>query len=57
MCTSYKGFGRVSIAAGLFFAAAGFFVGFNPLRIGIVAFFLILGAVDLSFYSKYGDHS
>ena len=56
MCSSYRGFGRFSIAAGLVFAAMGFFLGFNPVRIAVTSFFLILGAVDLLFYAKYGDH-
>ena len=55
MCSSYKGFGRFSIAVGLFFAAAGIFYGFNQIRAAVAAFFLLLGAVDLLFYSKYGE--
>ena len=57
MCKSYRGFGRFSVAVGLVFAAAGVFLGFNAVRIAVVAFFLILGLTDLLFYSKYGEHS
>ena len=57
MCRSYKGFGRFSLAAGAAFLALGLFFGLNGTRIVIAAFFILLGAADLLFYSKYGDHS
>ncbi len=57
MCKSYRGFGRFSLAAGLIFLAAAFVLGFNSTRISVAAFFLVLGAVDLIFYSRYGEHS
>ena len=55
MCSSYKGFGKFSLIAGLIFAAAGFIYGFNSVRIAVAAFFLLLGIVDLVLYSKYGE--
>ncbi|MBI2550130.1 hypothetical protein HYV83_03020 [Candidatus Woesearchaeota archaeon] len=55
MCKSYKGFGRFSLIAGFIFAAAGFIYGFNSIRIAVATFFLLLGALDLALYSKYGE--
>ena len=55
MCRDYKDFGRGSIVAGLAFFAISFFFGFNPVRIAIMAFFIVLGAVDLLLYGKYGE--
>ena len=55
MCSSYNGFGRFSLAVGLIFLAATLLLGFNSVRIAVAAFFLILGIVDLLFYSKYGE--
>ena len=55
MCRDYKDFGRGSIAAGLAFFAISFFFGFNPVRIAVMAFFVVVGAVDLMLYGKYGE--
>lgn len=55
MCSSYKGFGRFSLAVGILFVALSFFYGFNSVRIAVAAFFLTLGIVDLALYSKYGE--
>lgn len=55
MCKSYKGFGRFSIAVGLIFLAMMPAFGINTTRIAVAAFFLILGIVDLLFYSRYGE--
>ena len=54
MCRDYKDFGRGSIVAGLAFFAISFLFGFNLTRIVIIAFFIVLGVVDLFLYSKYG---
>ena len=55
MCRDYKDFGRGSIVAGLAFFAISFLFGFNPARIVVIAFFIVLGAVDLLLYGKYGE--
>ena len=55
MCRSYKGFGRFSLLAGILFVTLSFFYGFNLVRIAVAAFFLILGTLDLLFYTKYGE--
>ena len=55
MCSSYKGFGRFSLLAGVIFLAAELIFGFSSIRIAVAAFFLLLGTVDLMLYGKYGE--
>ena len=55
MCSSYKGFGKFSVAVGTIFLAAGLIFGLNSTRIAVAAFFLLLGIVDLALYSKFGE--
>lgn len=57
MCKSYRGFGRFSLAVGAIFLAATLIFGFSGVKIAVAAFFILLGAVDLIFYGKYGDRS
>ena len=54
MCKSYKGFGGFSLAVGMIFLAIMLVSGINTTRIAVAAFFIMLGAVDLLFYSRYG---
>lgn len=55
MCSDYKDFGRGSLMASAVFFAISFIFGFNPVRIAVIAFFIIAGAVDLILYGKYGE--
>ena len=55
MCRSYKGFGSFSLGAGTAFAGLMLIFGFSATRTAVSAFFLLLGAVDLLFYTKYGE--
>ena len=55
MCKSYKQFGFALLGIGAAFFLMNFIFGENNLRIAIVAFFIMLGVVDLLLYMRYGE--
>ncbi len=55
MCRSYRHYGLALIGVGAVFFMFNLALGSNTARTMIVAFFLILGVIDLILYMKFGE--